>query len=138
MKNSLLVLFLMYNLTSCSQAYDIAGVYTAKYGLIQYQLTLHGDRTFIFNSYNKYNAGTPPEPSISGRGTWEAKKNMILFATDPEQDLDHTYRLIFNNSRAMLKRESPENQADDTVVNRLTFLESDIFWVKGIELVKKK
>lgn len=134
MKNSFLVLFLMYNLTSCSQAYDIAGVYTAKYGLIQYQLILHTDGRFLFHSYNKYNAGIPPEPSISGKGTWEANKDNIQFATDPQRDLDHNYTLIFNNSRARFERMSPGKEGDKIEVSKLTFFESVIFWVKGIEL----
>lgn len=74
MKNTLLALCLLTTLTSCSQAYEYAGDYEAKYGLIQYRLTLNPDGTFFFHSYNRYNFGLPPEPSISGRGTWVAEK----------------------------------------------------------------
>ena len=136
MKNTLLALFLLSNLTSCSQSYRFVGDYEAKYGSIQYLLTLNPDGTFLFRSYNDFKYGAP-EPSISGKGTWQSEKNMISFATNPQKDLDHAHTLIFNNSKATFESKFPRNKDNEIIVTKLSFFESDIFWVKGIELKRR-
>jgi hypothetical protein len=66
------------------------------------------------------------------------KKDIILFATDPDKHLDHTYKLNFTDSRAKIDSGSPGNKAEEIIVTKLMFFGSGIFWVNGIELEKKK
>ena len=101
-------------------------------------LKLHPNGVFQFDSYNKgLRAGTPAEPSISGRGTWSAINDVIYFATNPDTDIDHNSTLNFNDTKAKLTFESSRDSSNEEAIATLEFFETGIFWINGIELKKR-
>jgi hypothetical protein len=128
---------MMSCLCSCSQSHDIAGEYETKSGAVRYLLKLYPSGAFHFDSYNEFKQGLPAEPSISGRGTWNAENDVIYFRTNPDTDLDHNYTLNFNDTMAKFKNDSSKNVSNEKAIAKLEFFESGIFWINGIELKKR-
>ncbi len=125
-------------LSSCSQSYDMAGEYEKKSRTSIVLLKLYPSGAFQFDSYTKgLKAGTPAEPSISGRGTWSAENDVIYFATNPDTDMDHNSTLNFNNTKAKFKNDSSKDISNEKAMPKLEFFESGIFWINGIELKKR-
>lgn len=138
---SLALFLLSYPLLS--QAPSPVGTYFLQMGsedsrLIEYKLDLHPDGTFDFHSYTKSSEkiGLPEEVNLYGQGTWEYQDKKVLFATNPENDLDANRTLDLGNSRAHFLFKSPRSLSNDPFPTRLKFFESGIFWVEGIEMVK--
>lgn len=137
----------MYCLSSCSQTQDIAGEYEklSTSGSVQHLLKLHPDGTFHFDSYSikqiegkislKENLTT--EPSMSGRGTWSAKNDIIYFRTDRVSDIDYNNTLNFNATKAKIKNESSKKSDLENPITKLEFFESNIFWINGIDFIKR-
>lgn len=61
---------------------------------------------------------------------------MISFRTDKKSDLDEKHTFDFTNSKARFIIKSPRNKTDSVIKTRLTFVESDIFWMKNIAMIK--
>jgi len=148
MKNILFIALMMSCLCSCSQSQNIAGEYEkiSISGSVQCLLKLHPNGTFHFDSYSvkqiegnlSIKGNLPAEPSISGRGTWSAENDVIYFATNPDMDIDHNSTLNFNDTKAKFKNESSRNSSDEKAIAKLEFFESGIFWIEGLELIKRK
>ncbi|MEM7087263.1 MAG: hypothetical protein AAF489_13830 [Bacteroidota bacterium] len=95
-------------------------------GLHKRQLSLHSDGTFVFHSYRKIKTDSPDENSY-GKGTWASKKDLYIFSADRNSDFDEKYTLDFDKSRARIFKDGS-----------IKFLNSAIFWVKGMPLDRKK
>lgn len=141
MKLILAILLFILNLTLSAQSNNFAGDYTRSLSeegkhTIEYKLTLNQDGTFVFHSYTKMQGGIPPEVNKYGKGKWTAKNNMITFSSNKQEDFDEKYTLDFNKSTARFVTKNPRDKTDQIVKTRLTFLESQIFWMQRIDIFK--
>jgi hypothetical protein len=137
----IILFFLTFNLTSYAQSTNFIGNYEVRYdaknAVIEYMLSLNSDGTFFFHSYENHFKATPPEKNKYGKGTWKAKKNIITFFANREKDIDEKHTLNFSNSKARFISKSPRDNSDRIIKTALKFLDSDIFWVKGMDIYKK-
>ena len=141
MKLTITALLLIFNLTLFAQSKQIVGDYTRSLSeegkhTIEYKLTLNQDGTFEFHSYSKIQGGTPPEVNKYGKGKWSAKDNVVTFSSNKKEDLDEKYTLDFSNSVARFVTKNPKDKSDKIVKTKLQFLESEIFWMKRIDIFK--
>lgn len=141
MKAIYTVLILMFNLTSFSQSNAVVGDYklslpTKENDLFEYELTLYQDGTFYFHYYSNIKRGIPPEKNKYAKGTWSEEKNVISFFANKQTDFDEKHTLDFTNSKARFVTKSPRDKTDRIIKTGLTFLESDIFWMKNIGMLK--
>ena len=140
MKTSLLVFFLFFSLVLFSQTEKVVGDYVLVLGnddsRFDYKLTLHQDGTFTFDYYSLIKMGIPQEKTKYGKGRWTIENNVITFLSEKEKDFDEKYTLDFSGSKARFITKSPRDKTDRIVKTRLQFLESEIFWMARIELLK--
>lgn len=141
MKLLITTLLLISNFALFAQSNQFSGEYTRSLSeegkhIIEYKLTLNQDGTFLFHSYTKMQGGRPPEVNKYGKGKWVAKDNMITFSSDKKEDFDTKYTLDFNNSTARFITKSPRDKSDKIVKTKLQFLESEIGWMKRIDIFK--
>ena len=141
MKLTITALLLVFNLTLFAQSKQIVGDYTRSLSeegkhTIEYKLTLNQDGTFEFHSYTKLQGGTPPEVNTYGKGKWSVKNNVVTFSSNKKEDLNSKYTLDFSNSTARFITKKPRDKTDQIVKTRLTFLDSKMFWLKGIDIFK--
>ena len=141
MKTIFTILILISNLTLFSQTQDVAGNYksiieTNDNNLFNYELTLSQDGTFSFHYYSNIKQGTPLEVNKYGVGNWTIKNNVISFFSDKQKDFDEKYTLDFTNSKARFVTKSPRDKSDKIIKTQLKFLESEIFWMRRIDIDK--
>ncbi|MCC9063940.1 copper resistance protein NlpE N-terminal domain-containing protein [Flavobacterium piscisymbiosum] len=141
MKLILTVFLFIFNLTLSAQSNQFAGDYTRSLSaegkhIIEYKLTLNQDGTFEFHYYTKLQGGSPPEVNKYGKGKWSVKDNMITFSANKKEDIDDKYTLDFNKSTARFVTKNPRDKSDKVVKTKLQFLESEIFWMKRIDIFK--
>jgi len=141
MKILITTLLLISNFALFAQSGQFSGEYTRSLSeegkhIIEYKLTLNQDGTFLFHSYTKMQGGRPPEVNKYGKGKWSAKDNMITFSSDKKEDFDTKYTLDFNNSTARFIIKNPRDKSDKIVKTKLQFLESEIGWMKRIDIFK--
>jgi hypothetical protein len=133
-------LFLITALSSFSQSGSIIGKYYIKFGgekhLIEYNLILNPNGTFTFHSYTNRKAGIPPIIHKYGKGNWSADGKVVSFFTDNKKDFDEKHTLDFSNSRARFITKPSRDKTDRIIRTRLQFFESEIFWIKGLEILK--
>jgi len=142
MRHVITILLLVLGPTSSTQVEKYAGVYEMRHeaqnALIEYRLSLNPDGSFLFQSYSKHNRAITPVTDIYGKGKWSVKKDLILFSVDEENDIVQEYSLNFNETKARYKTKSPRDLSQSVVKTSLIFYDSNIFWVKGMELFKKE
>lgn len=141
MKHFIIFFLLISNLTLSAQSNQIAGDYSRTLSdgerhMIEYKLTLNQDGTFVFHSYSKLQGGLPPETNQYGKGKWSVKDNLITFSSDKKEDFDAKNTLDFTNSKARFVTKNPRDKSDKVVKTKLQFLESEIFWMKRIDIFK--
>ena len=109
-----LFLLILASTTLLAQKDEFAGEYGIKYellnaGVLEYNLSLKPDGTFIFHFYRNIDPSQPKENKY-GQGKWKVEKNnLIYFYTSSENDLDETYTLNFTNTKARIIKKSPRN-----------------------------
>ena len=142
MKSLIVTLLLLYNLPTFAQSNQFVGDYQrlvvgneGKH-IIEYNLTLNEDGTFLFHSFTKIQGGIPPEVNKYGKGKWISKENLITFSSDKQEDFDEKYTLDFNNSIARFVTKKPRDKSDKIVKTRLTFFDSEIFWLQRLDIFK--
>ena len=133
MKIIITVLILISSMTIFSQEQGIVGDYKLTLGtkdkdLLEYKLILSQDGTFHFHYYSNIKFGIPPESNKYGKGKWTVKNNIIEFLSDSQKD--------FTNSKARIVTKSPRDKTDQIVKTKMVFLESEIFWMNRIEMLK--
>ncbi|MBG6110432.1 hypothetical protein H4V97_002459 [Flavobacterium sp. CG_23.5] len=99
-------------------------------------MNLNQDGTFFFQYYSNIKNGIPPEVNKYGKGKWTIENNVISFFVDKQKDFDQKHTLDFTKSKARLIIKSPRDKTDRIIKTRLRYLESEIFWMKGIEMIK--
>ncbi|MTH14127.1 copper resistance protein NlpE N-terminal domain-containing protein [Flavobacterium sp. LC2016-01] len=142
MKQLIIALFLISNITLLAQTSQFSGNYNRKLSdgekhIIEYHLTLNSDGTFVFHSYSKLQGGTPPEANQYGKGKWSAKGDLITFSSNKQEDFDEKNTLDFNKSTARFITKNPRDKSDKIVKTKLQFLESEIFWMSRIDIFKE-
>ncbi|WP_343707901.1 copper resistance protein NlpE N-terminal domain-containing protein [Flavobacterium sp.] len=134
------VLLFLLKLNLSAQSNQFVGDYTRSLSSenhkIEYKLTLNPDGTFEFYSYSYLQDGTPQESNKYGKGKWSEKNNLITFSSDKKTDLDQKYTLDFTNSTARFIVKNPRDKSDKIVKTKLQFLESEIFWMRRIDIFK--
>lgn len=141
MKKILTILILISNLTLFSQTQNVVGNYKLILGTkdsdsFEYELTLNQDGTFSFHYYSNIKQGIPPEVDKYGKGNWTIKNNVISFFSDKQKDIDEKYSLNFSNTKARFVTKSPRDKSDKIIKTQLRFLDSEIFWMKRIDIDK--
>jgi hypothetical protein len=139
MKYLLLFLFVTLNFGGNAQTEDYAGIYTfyvkaVKGEIIDYQLQLNYDNTFLFKSYINNNTN---EYYKNGKGTWKVENKIIKFTTE-KTDLDEKHTLNFSGSTARLIKKSPRDTSEKVVPTSLQFYKSEIFWIANLKLILKE
>ncbi len=104
--------------------------------LIEYKLTLRSDGTFFFHSYRDHKNGIPWVEHKYGKGNWRADGTVVSFYTNKEKDLDEKHTLDFSNSKAHFVTKPARDKTDRVIKTRLKFYESEIFWIKGLDITK--
>ena len=104
--------------------------------IIEYKLTLNQDGTFLFHSYSKIQGGIPAETNKYGKGKWIANDNLITFSSNKKEDFDEKYTLDFTNSTARFVTKNPRDKSDKIVKTKLQFLDSEIAWMRRIDIFK--
>ncbi|MCK5400862.1 MAG: hypothetical protein KAJ28_04445 [Flavobacteriaceae bacterium] len=143
MKYALIIIFITLHLTLFSQSEKYVGKYEMRYevdngGLIEYKLTLNSDGTFLFYFYRNLEPSQPKENKY-GKGVWKTERNnLIFFSTNKNNDFDEIHTLNFNNSKARYNSKSPRDNSERVIKTSLRFYSSEIFWVKGMKLIKKE
>lgn len=140
MKHFIITLLLISGISLSAQSSQFAGDYARSLSneqhIIEYKLTLNQDGTFLFHYYRKLQGGTPPEENKYGKGKWSVKDNVITFSTNKNEDLDAKNTLDFTNSKARFITKNPRDKSDKVVKTKLQFLESEIPWMKRIDIFK--
>ncbi|MDI6031709.1 hypothetical protein QLS91_01340 [Flavobacterium sp. LB2P84] len=141
MKLLLTSLLVLFSFTTFGQSNGFSGDYNRTLGkegnhLIEYKLTLHQDGKFVFHSYSKIKNGFPPEVNKYGKGRWTAKDNVITFSSSKQEDFNEKYTLDFNNSKARFVTKNPRDKSDRIIKTKLTFVESEIFWMQRLDVFK--
>lgn len=143
MRNLLIVLLALFTSSTYAQSATYSGSYEKKYEMSngdfhRFKITLKPDGTFVYYSQSNISKRIPPEDKKSGKGTWNADKNIISLTTDRSKDLDETYTLDLSNTKARYVSKSPRDKSDRIVPTALRFYQSDIPWIKRKELLKLK
>lgn len=141
MKPIFTILFLIFSLTLFSQTEKVVGNYklileTKDSSTFEYELTLSQDGTFSFHYYSNIKQGIPPEVNKYGKGNWTIKNNVISFFSDKQKDFDEKYTLDFTNTKARFVTKSPRDKSEEIIKTQLKFLESEIFWMRRIDIDK--
>ncbi|OIQ30423.1 MAG: hypothetical protein BM564_03390 [Bacteroidetes bacterium MedPE-SWsnd-G2] len=135
------VALFLFTLGCLSQTELVVGTYFKKMGNekhnIEYTLKLNSDQTFSFHSYSNNVSGLPQIVNKYGKGTWTIKDKIITLSTDQMDDYDDKNTLDFTNSKARFISKSPRDKSDREIPNSLQFYESDIFWIKSLQITKK-
>lgn len=134
-------ILLLFHFTFFAQSNLVTGDYKLVFGkendhLFKYNLTLNPDGTFLFHYYSFIKQGIPPEVNKYGKGKWTEENNVVTFFSDKNLDLDDKYTIDFSKSKARFVTKSPRNKTDEIIKTRLRFIESEIFWMKGINFFK--
>lgn len=139
MKRGLFLFFILINLGFSRQADTYSGTYVfyveAKKGeIIDYQLQLNADHTFLFSSYVNNNTN---EYRQKGKGNWKVENNIILFTTETS-DLDENHTLNFTGTTARIIKKSPRDKSDKVIPTALQFYKSEIRIIAGLKLLLKE
>lgn len=101
--------------------------------LIIYNLELNTDGSFSFHFFRKNYCDSCVEENKYGRGTWKLERNQLILMTESTVDINEDFVLDLNQSKArLIKKRNSEGQLEEI----LKFFASDIFWVKGMELIR--
>lgn len=141
MKKIFTLLILISNLTLFSQTQEVVGNYkltleTKDSSSFEYEVVLSQDGTFSFHYYSNIKQGIPPEVNKYGKGNWTINNNVISFFSDKQKDFDEKFTLDFTNTKARFVTKSPRNKSDKIIKTQLRFLDSEIFWMRRIDIGK--
>jgi len=141
MQKLLVVLFFLVSITIAGQTDKFVGkyevVHEASNANISYDIVLNPNGTFLFHSFRHVLIGENKEENSYGKGVWKPQKNnLIYFFTNHKNDIDNTHTLNLNNTKARFISKSPRDKSDRVIKTALKFYESELFWVKGMELFK--
>ena len=136
----LIVCVIACSTTIFSQSEAIEGTYQSDFDgtntAIKRTLILNADGTFLFHGYEYHEGGIPPKKNSYAKGTWTSEKKIIYFSSNTN-DLDEKHTLDFTNSKARFIIKSPRDKSTRVIKTAIKFYTSDIFWIKGMTLLKE-
>ena len=139
MKTITLFLFLTLSIFTL-QAQNVEGTYANKWisekgeGMA-YTLTLQDDGTFTFYYTRKY-IGSHPDKNEEIRGNWNLDGHLLVLNTNEEESTDPQFAAELNANKARFVSISPRHPKFNLVNPTLEFFRSDVFYLKGMELIK--
>lgn len=153
MKQKLLLFFLFFYAfakigtaqTSAFTPEDVAGVYGKGYDTMEpvqnfgeitqvgWKLTLSPDGRFEYHNFRK--SKDREDEHWKARGNWTFKKNVVFFTTAPG-DINETYFVDLNNSKARFFKKSPRNKSLKPQPTYIHFFESDYNLTRTLKLPK--
>ena len=141
MKFIILTLFLNVSLNLVAQSENVVGTYEFKHettdgGVLKYTLALNHDGTFLFDSYTKDTRAIPPEKNSLGKGQWTLDNNIVTLMTSTK-DVTESHALDLSHTKARFNRTSPRDLTDSIIKTKITIYSTNIFWLKGIELLRR-
>ena len=124
-----------------AQSHGYEGIYSVRYdmddgSLFEYQIELIADGTFLFHAHEIHTQALKPEKNRYGKGNWTSNENLVTFTSNPAVDLDRKHTLNFTNTKARIDRKSSRNKSAEIIPDSMRIYESDIFWIKGLQLTK--
>ncbi len=127
MRNLLILFLLITGLNSFSQSEKHFGAYENKTEFengisIEYELFLNPNGTFLFHFYQDQICYTDDDRA---KGKWTVENDIIIFKVNNKVDIDDMHKLDFDNTKAKMNN------------GILSFYDSEILWINGIELEKK-
>jgi len=133
----LLFIALLTSITTFAQT--VEGTYTnswqAKSGEgISYNLTLHIDGTFTFQSISSY-MDPVHDKTVETQGTWSLEDHLLLLTTKGNSN---ELASNLNLNRARYTSVSPRNPRFNLVKPSFKFYKSDVFYAKDMELLKSE
>ncbi len=138
MKTICIAFFLFLFINSNAQVNPFVGTYflegNAINAKIAYSLSLEADGTFLMHFYRKLVCDSCVEENWYGSGKWASEKNIVTFLQEKQEEKNS---INLHLSKARIDTKSPRNLSDKIVKTKLTFYDSDVFWVKGLKLYKK-
>ena len=144
MKNLLILFFLTGTVSVIAQTSDFIGIYLLKVdeenGVIQHKMVLNEEGTFLFSTY--FSPDNPEGKMLEithmyGSGKWRTNGKQLFFIVDKEEDIDEDRILDFSKTRARIQQPSPGKPDGEKAREELVFFDSNIFWVKGLKLIKQ-
>ena len=141
MKHLLILLCLTFSLLLSAQSSKYDGSYEFKLEMkdstvVNYTLTLNPNGTFLFHYYQKLTCDNCKEENTYGTGIWKAQKKLIFLSTDKEKDINETYTLNLNNTKARYISKSPRDKSAREIKTALKVYATGIIELKGKELYK--
>jgi len=141
MKTLLTLLILISGFTVSAQSDKVAGDYALSLpsnqgDVIEYQLTLNEDGSFVFHYYFNIKHRIPSTANQYGKGTWMVKDNIVLFSADKLKDFDATNTLDFTGTKARFITKSPRDSSDKLIKTQLRFLKSEIPFMERVGLLQ--
>ncbi len=134
---SLLLIFIIVSSALTSSAQTIEGVYTNTWEspsgeAIAFHLSLNTDGTFEFQLTRAYLDNIPAYTETT-EGTWVLENHLLTLKTN-----DKTSRLSsnLNMNKARYVNTSLRNPNSNLVHPSFKFYQSDVFYAKGMELIK--
>lgn len=124
-----------------TNAQDLVGIYELQSNSsvsdfeLRRTLTLNDDGTFEYYNYRYVEKGIPKVMEKYGKGTWKKENKIITFSTEASV-LDDKFTLNFTGTKARFISKSPRDKSDRIVQTSIKFFESEIFWIKGMTLIK--
>ena len=133
-------LILAFNLSINAQSDNYAGTYEVRFdtknAIIEYNLNINSDGTFVFHSYSNHFQANPQEKNLYGKGTWNITKNIVTLETNVNDDINNKYSLNFKNTKGRIDQKSTRNKSSEIIPITMRIYDSDIPWIKGLKLTK--
>lgn len=141
MKSILLITFFLALNHSLFTQPTIEGTYIYEFngtnGSSKRTLTLNANGTFLFHTYEYHERGMPQERNFYGKGSWTSDINIVHFKST-RSDIDDKYTLDFNNTKARFDTKSIRDKSERDIKTSLRFYESEVFWFKGMILLRSE
>ena len=124
---NILIIFMLFGLSTYSQSEKYSGNYENKTKsedgiVIDYELALNLDGTFVFHFYQDQICYTDDNKA---KGKWTTENGIIIFQVNKEIDIDETYKLDFDKTKAKVKN------------GILEFYDCGVLWINKVKLKKK-
>lgn len=137
---SILYIFLIAFSTLSVQSQNIEGTYANKWVSnsgegIAYKLTLQPDGNFIFN-HTRLHLNSQLDTEVEVLGSWSLEGHLLVLKTDATVDDTDKIASRLDLNKARFVSVSSRDPKFNLVKPSLKFYESDIFYAKGMELIK--
>ncbi len=145
MKTILLCIVMTCSIFISAKSQSIDGTYTNKWEspsgeFVAYTLTLEPDNSFTFYTNKKF-LGQESIKRSKAKGTWKIENYLLVLITDVSDggdELDELLLANLNNCKARYVNVSARKANISDQKTSLKFYQSDLFYAKGMELIKQE